>query len=67
MKFSLKTTKFVSKTRNFVLKMIFSAGKKLGLRLYDTAEAFAKACGYTTIWLESVARFTSYRHRIHHF
>ena len=47
--------------------MIFSAGKKLGLRLYDTAEAFAKACGYTTIWLESVARFTSYRHRIHHF
>lgn len=32
-------------------------GKKLGLRLYDTAEAFAKACGYTSIWLESVARF----------
>jgi ribosomal protein S18 acetylase RimI-like enzyme len=34
-------------------------GKKLGLRLYDTAEAFAKACGYTSIWLESVARFSA--------
>ena len=32
-------------------------GKKLGLRLYDTAEAYAKACGYRSIWLESVARF----------
>eukprot|EP01043_Picozoa_sp_COSAG02_P073293 COSAG02_NODE_14186_length_1299_cov_2.857500_1_plen_343_part_01 len=34
-------------------------GKKLGLRMYDTAEAFAKACGYTSIWLESVARFSA--------
>jgi ribosomal protein S18 acetylase RimI-like enzyme len=34
-------------------------GRKLGLRLYDTAEAFAKACGYSSIWLESVARFAA--------
>lgn len=25
--------------------------------MYDTAEAFAKACGYSAIWLESAGRF----------
>lgn len=25
--------------------------------MYDTAEAFAKACGYTAIWLERAGRF----------
>ena len=27
------------------------------MRLYDTAEAFAKACGYSALWLESAGRF----------
>ncbi len=36
-------------------------GHGLGQRLYDHAEAFARAAGYRRIWLDSSRRFTAAR------
>ncbi|MEO7094859.1 MAG: GNAT family N-acetyltransferase [Polyangiales bacterium] len=36
-------------------------GRGLGQRLYEHAEAFARAAGYTTIWLDSSRRFSQAR------
>ncbi|GAC1353374.1 MAG: hypothetical protein NVS3B10_03290 [Polyangiales bacterium] len=36
-------------------------GQGLGQRLYDHAEAFARAAGYARIWLDSSRRFTAAR------
>jgi putative acetyltransferase len=39
----------------------FARGSGLGQRLYDHAEAFARAAGYRRIWLDSSRRFTAAR------
>jgi ribosomal protein S18 acetylase RimI-like enzyme len=36
-------------------------GHGLGQRLYEHAEAFARAAGYRRIWLDSSRRFTAAR------
>ena len=47
------------------LKRLYVSGARrghgLGQRLYRHAESFARAAGYTTIWLDSSRRFTQAR------